>query len=118
MIALVASVAACTDDYKDWAEPQTVAQPTQVSFADGSITTVGTIDFNSYAEELVKVCSITAPTTTAEGFEPSFAINLGNNTYDISADGTNLTNRHYYDYGGLLQPGCWAKISLQYYLKK
>ena len=88
MIALVASVAACTDDYKDWAEPQTVPQPTQVSFADGSITTVGTIDFNSYTEELVKVCSITAPTTTAEGFEPSFAINLGNNTYDISADGT------------------------------
>ena len=38
--------------------------------------------------------------------------------FRISADGTNLTNRHYYDYGGLLQPGCWAKISLQYYLKK
>ncbi len=87
MIALVASVAACTDDYKDWAEPQTVAQPTQVSFADGSITTVGTIDFNSYAEELVKVCTIKAPSTAAEGYEPSFAINLGSNSYDITADG-------------------------------
>ena len=34
MIALVASVAACTDDYKDWVEPQTVPQPTKVNFAD------------------------------------------------------------------------------------
>ena len=87
MIALVASVAACTDDYKDWAEPQTVPQPEKVSFADGSISTVGTIDFNSYAEELVKVCSITAPSTSAEGFEPFYTINLGSNSYDISADG-------------------------------
>ena len=35
MIALVASVAACTDDYKDWANPQVVPQPEKVSFADG-----------------------------------------------------------------------------------
>ena len=88
MIALVASVAACTDDYKDWAEPQTVPQPTQVSFADGSVSTVGTIDFNSYSEEFVKVCSITAPTSTAEGYTPSYSINLGDQTFDITADGT------------------------------
>ena len=88
MIALVASVAACTDDYKDWAEPQTVPQPTQVSFADGSVSTVGTIDFNSYSEEFVKVCSITAPTATAEGYTPSYSISLGDQTFDITADGT------------------------------
>ena len=67
MIALVASVAACTDDYKDWADPQTVPQPTKVSFADGSISTVGTIDFNSVIDERVKVCNITAPTASTEG---------------------------------------------------
>ena len=87
MIALVASVAACTDDYKDWAEPQTVPQPTQVSFADGSISTVGTIDFNSYSDTIVKVCSITAPTSSAEGYTPSYSINLGNQTFGINADG-------------------------------
>lgn len=31
----------------------------------------------------------------------------------ISADCTNMTNRHYYDYGGILQPGAWAKISIR-----
>lgn len=30
----------------------------------------------------------------------------------VALDCTNLTNRHYYDYGGLLQPGAWAKLSI------
>lgn len=30
----------------------------------------------------------------------------------ISADCTNMTNRHYYELGGLLQPGAWAKLSI------
>ena len=29
---------------------------------------------------------------------------------------TNITNRHYYDYGGVLQPGAWAKLSVTYHL--
>lgn len=29
---------------------------------------------------------------------------------------TNMTNRHYYDYGGVLQPGAWAKLSVAYHL--
>lgn len=29
---------------------------------------------------------------------------------------TNITNRHYYDYGGVLQPGAWAKCSIAYHL--
>ena len=97
MIALVASVAACTDDYKDWAEPQTVPQPAKVSFADGSVSSVSTIDFNGFTEERVKVCTINAPTASAEGFIPLYSITLtGANdqgttfekTYDIDADGT------------------------------
>ena len=35
-LATAALLFACTDDYKDWATPQQVAQPQQVSFADGS----------------------------------------------------------------------------------
>lgn len=30
----------------------------------------------------------------------------------VSVDCTNMTNRHYYDYGGILQPGAWAKLSV------
>ena len=29
---------------------------------------------------------------------------------------TNMTNRHYYDYGGVLQPGAWAKLGVTYHL--
>ena len=31
----------------------------------------------------------------------------------VSADCTNITNTSYYDYGGILQPGAWAKISIK-----
>ena len=86
-MAFVASVISCTDDYKDWAEPQKVDQPEIVSFGDGSISTVGVIDFNSVADEAVKVCNITAPTATNASYTPSFTIQLGDNSYDISADG-------------------------------
>lgn len=34
----------------------------------------------------------------------------------IAASCTNMTNRHYYDYGGILQPGAWAKISMEIHL--
>ena len=88
MIALVASVAACTDDYKDWADPQVVPQPSQVSLADGSIQTVSTIDFNSVTTDRVQVCNITAPTASAEGYTPAYTINLGSQTFGIAADGT------------------------------
>ena len=30
----------------------------------------------------------------------------------VAVDCTNLTNRHYYDYGGILQPGAWAKLTI------
>lgn len=32
----------------------------------------------------------------------------------IALECTNMTNRHYYDYGGLLQPGAWAKLHVTY----
>ena len=31
----------------------------------------------------------------------------------VSADCTNMTNTRYYDYGGILQPGAWAKVSVK-----
>ena len=89
LIAFVASVAACTDDYKDWASPQVVPQPAQVAFGDGSVSTVGVIDFNSVTAELVKVCDITAPTATDDTYTPFYTITLGGeDSYKIALDGT------------------------------
>lgn len=31
----------------------------------------------------------------------------------VSADCTNITNTRYYDYGGILQPGAWAKVTIK-----
>ncbi len=31
----------------------------------------------------------------------------------VSADCTNMTNTRYYDYGGILQPGAWAKVTVK-----
>ena len=89
LIAFVASVAACTDDYKDWTSPQVVPQPAQVAFGDGSVSTVGVIDFNSVTAELVKVCNITAPTATNDTYKPFYTITLGGeDAYEIALDGT------------------------------
>ena len=87
-MALVGLLAACTDDYKDWLTPSVVNQPETVSFGDGSISTVGVIDFNSVKDELVKVCNITPPTSTDASYTPIYTISLGENTYNINADGT------------------------------
>lgn len=89
LIAFVASIAACTDDYKDWLSPQVVPQPETVSFGNGSVSTVGVIDFNSVTADKVKVCNITAPTSTDAGYKlTSYVITLGGDaTYDITADG-------------------------------
>lgn len=32
----------------------------------------------------------------------------------VAADCTNMTNRHYYDYGGILQPGAWLRGTISY----
>ena len=88
-IAFVASVAACTDDYKDWTTPQVVPAPDAVSFGNGSVSPVGVIEFADIAgQQTVKVCDIVAPTASDEAYTPSYTITLGAETYDIAGDGT------------------------------
>ena len=88
-IAFVASVAACTDDYKDWATPQVVPAPDAVSFGNGSVSAVGVIKFADIADQqTVKVCNIVAPTASDEGYTPSYTITLNEQTYDLASDGT------------------------------
>ena len=89
-IAFVASVVACTDNYKDWASPQVIAQPDEVSFGNGSVSAVDVINFADFTDEqtTVKVCSITAPTSTDTSYEPSYTITLGDKTFALASDGT------------------------------
>lgn len=41
------------------------------------------------------------------------AIYYQNQRVKLSAECTNMTNRHYYDYGSLLMPGAWGILSLE-----
>ena len=57
---------------------------------------------------------------TVTDFRPVLLLD-GKLYYDIphwrfAVSCTNITNRHYYDYGGVLQPGAWAKLSIEYHL--
>ena len=71
MVFGAAAITACTDDYKDWSEPKSVAQESTVSFGDGSVASVGTIDFRTLEAEMVQVCNINAPTASVEGYAPA-----------------------------------------------
>lgn len=82
-------LASCTDDYKDWIEPQTNAQPETIAFADGSVSPVGVINFADFVEgqALVKVCNLTAPTATDTTYAPEYTIAIGDKTFDIDSEG-------------------------------
>ena len=34
----------------------------------------------------------------------------------VAVECRNMTNRHYYDYGGILMPGAWAKLCITAHL--
>lgn len=94
MVFGAAAITACTDDYKDWSEPKSVAQESTVSFGDGSVASVGTIDFRTLEAEMVQVCNINAPTASVEGYAPQYKITLSTEenliepaTYDITTEG-------------------------------
>ena len=87
-LTFVAALTACTDDYKDWAQIPTTPQPETVAFGDGSVTEMGVIDLNAVTDENVQVCSIKAPTASDAAYTPSYTITIGDETYDIDANGT------------------------------
>lgn len=89
-LPMVAALAACTDDYTDWAAPQQTAQPSAVGFGDGSVQPAGLIDFAEIGtEQNVKVCSITPPTSTDTAYaDCSYILNLESASMPVAADGT------------------------------
>ena len=86
-LIFVAALTACTDDYKDWAQIPTTPQPETVAFGDGSVTEMGVIDLNAVTDENVQVCSIKAPTASDAAYTPSYTITIGDETYNIDANG-------------------------------
>ena len=86
-MTLLMSMVSCTEDYTDWANPQTNPEEEAVSFGDGSVTPVDVINLADVTGDKVKVASIVAPTSTKDTYTPSFKINLDGQSFDIDADG-------------------------------
>lgn len=81
------SMVSCTEDYTDWANPQTNPEEEAVSFGNGSVTPEGVINLADVTGDKVKVASIVAPTSTKDTYKPSFKINFDGQSFDIDADG-------------------------------
>ncbi len=81
-------LASCTEDFKDWAEPQSTPQADMITFGTGSVSPAGVIDFAEVTEELVKVCNITAPTTNDTTYAPTYTIFLNGQEFPLNDDGT------------------------------
>ena len=81
------SMVSCTEDYTDWANPQTNPEEEAVAFGDGSVTPVEVINLADVTGDKVKVASIVAPTSTKDSYKSSFKINLDGQSFDIDADG-------------------------------
>ena len=85
------SMVSCTEDFTDWAHPQTNPEEEAVSFGDGSVTPVDVINLADVKTEKVKVASIVAPTSSNAAYKPSFKINFDGQTFDIDAEGNMAT---------------------------
>ena len=82
------SMVSCTEDYTDWANPQSNPDTEEaVAFGDGSVTPEGVINLKDVTGDKVKVASIVAPTSTKDTYAPFFKINLDGQSFDIDADG-------------------------------
>ena len=85
------SMVSCTEDYTDWANPQTNPEEEAVSFGDGSVTPVDVINLANVKTEKVKVASIVAPTSSDAAYTPNYKINFDGQSFDIDADGNMAT---------------------------
>ena len=81
------SMVSCTEDYTDWANPQSNPQEEAVAFGNGSVTPEGVINLADVATEKVKVASIVAPTSSDAAYTPTYKINIGGQAFDIDAEG-------------------------------
>lgn len=90
-MTLLMSMVSCTEDYTDWANPQTNPEEEAVAFGNGSVTPVDVINLADVTEDKVQVASIVAPTSSNADYTPIIKINLGDKTFDIDNDGKMAT---------------------------
>ena len=90
-MTLLMSMVSCTEDFTDWAHPQTNPQEEAVAFGDGSVTPVDVINLADVKTEKVKVASIVAPTSSDAAYTPNYKINFDGQSFDIDADGNMAT---------------------------
>ena len=81
-------LASCTEDFKDWAEPQSNPQAEVITFGTGSVAPADVIDFAEVTGDRVKVCNITAPATTDTTYHPEYTIYLNGEPFVLALDGT------------------------------
>lgn len=85
------SMVSCTEDFTDWAHPQTNPEEKAVAFGDGSVTPVGVINLADVNTETVKVASIEAPKSSNAAYTPTYKINFDGQSFDIDAEGNMAT---------------------------
>ena len=90
-MTLLMSMVSCTEDYTDWANPQTNPEEEAVSFGNGSVTPEGVINLADVTGDKVKVASIVAPTSSNAAYTPNYKINFDGQSFDIDADGNMAT---------------------------
>ena len=90
-MTLLMSMVSCTEDYTDWANPQSNPQEEAVAFGNGSVTPVDVINLADVKTEKVKVASIVAPTSSDAAYTPNYKINFDGQSFDIDADGNMAT---------------------------
>ena len=85
------SMVSCTEDYTDWANPQSNPEEEAVAFGNGSVAPVDVINLADVKTEKVKVASIVAPTSSNAAYTPNYKINFDGQSFDIDADGNMAT---------------------------
>ena len=92
-MTLLMSMVSCTEDFTDWAHPQTNPEEKAVAFGDnGRVTPVDyVIKLADVKTETVKVASIVAPTTSNAAYTPVYKINFDGQSFDIDAEGNMAT---------------------------
>ena len=90
-MTLLMSMVSCTEDFTDWAHPQTNPEEKAVAFGDGSVTPVGVINLADVKTETVKVASIEAPKSSNAAYTPTYKINFDGQSFDIDAEGNMAT---------------------------
>ena len=103
--AMALLLAGCSEDYKDWAEPQSNPQGAEIVFGSATATGVSLIDYALLPEGTtsVKVCDMTIPGTSDTTYYAETYIILNGEEYPITNDGymdAGVLNQYVVDHYG------------------